>query len=47
MIYFFFLLIVFSVAGLLFFAYHYRKLVKYFLEDSKDTSFQAIILEGL
>ena len=44
MIYFFFILIVFSVAGLLFCAYHYRKLVKYFMEDSKETNMEAVIL---
>lgn len=35
MIYFFFLMLVFSIGGLLWFFYHYRKLVKYFMEDSK------------
>ena len=44
MIYFFFILIVFSVAGLLFFTYHYRKLVKYFMEDSKETNMEAVVL---
>ena len=44
MIYFFFFLIIFSVGGLLFFTFHYRKLVKYFLEDSKENNMGAVVL---
>ena len=47
MIYFFFLLIVFTIGGLLFFTFNYRKLVKYFMEDSKDVSFEAMLFESL
>ena len=35
MIYFFFFVILFAVGGMLWIFYHYRKLIKYFLEDSK------------
>ena len=35
LVYFFALLVLSSVGGLLWFLYHYRKLLKYFLEDSK------------
>ena len=38
MIYFFFLMLVFSVGGLLFFTFNYRKLVKYFLDDSETVN---------
>lgn len=47
MIYFFFLLIVFSVGGLLFFIFNYRKLVKYFLEDSQEYNVKAVVFESL
>ena len=38
LIYFFFFVIVFSVGGLFMLFYHYRKLSKYFMEDSKETN---------
>ena len=47
MIYFFFILVVFAVGGLVWFKFHYKKLLKYFLEDSKTTTLEAIILESL
>ena len=47
MIYFFFLMIVFSVGGMLFFYFNYRKLVKYFLEDSKESNIEAVVIESL
>ena len=47
MIYFFFLLIVFSVGGLLFFTFHYKKLIKYFLEDSKESNMGAVLFQSL
>ena len=47
MIYFFFVMIIFSVGGLLFFTFHYRKLVKYFLEDSKEGNMEAVLIESL
>lgn len=46
MIYFFFVIVVFSVGGLLFFFLHYKKLVKYFMEDSKVYTLTAIVLES-
>ena len=46
MVYFFFLLIVFAVGGLVWFKFHYKKLLKYFMEDSKNTSLQAILFES-
>ena len=47
MLLFFFLLLVFSVSGLTWFWFHYRKLVKYFMEDCKLISLEAIFLESL
>jgi hypothetical protein len=47
MIYFFFLTIFFSVVGLMFFLYHYRKLVKYFIEDSDKINMEAVVMESL
>ena len=47
MIYFFFLVLVSSIGGFLWFFFHYKKLVKYFLEDSEKASLEAIILESL
>ena len=44
MLYFFFFLIIFAVGGLVWFKFHYKKLVKYFMEDQKETSLQAILL---
>lgn len=44
MLLFFFLLLVFTVGGLVWFKFHYKKLVKYFMEDSKTTSLKAITL---
>ena len=38
---------IFSVGGLLFFTFHYRKLVKYFLEDSKEGNMEAVLIESL
>ena len=35
------------MGGFIFFFYHYRKLVKYFLEDSKETNMTALLLESL
>ena len=46
-IFFFFFLIVFCVGGFLWFLINYRKLVKYFLEDSQYTNMTAITLESL
>ena len=46
-VYFFFLMVVFSVGGLLFFTFNYRKLVKYFLEDSKESNIEAVVIESL
>jgi hypothetical protein len=40
-------MIAFSVVGLFFFLYIYRKLAKYFLEGSKGVSMEAVILESL
>ena len=40
-------MIVFAVGGLLFFTFHYRKLIKYFLEDSKEANMEAIVIESL
>ena len=47
MIYFFFFLLVFSIGGFLWFFFNYRKLIKYFLEDTKKVSIEAIVLESL
>ena len=47
MIYFFFMLVLFSVEGLLFCLFHLSKLVKYFIEDSKTVSIKAIVIESL
>ena len=44
LIYFFFLTIAFSVGGLFFYFYNYRKLVKYFLEDSERYNIQAVVI---
>ena len=44
MLLFFFFLLVFSVSGLTWFWFHYRKLVKYFMEDCKIVSLEAIFL---
>lgn len=37
---------VFSIGGLLFFTFNYRKLVKYFMEDSVECNMEAIMLES-
>ena len=47
MIFFFFLLMVFSVGGLLFFTFNYGKLIKYFLEDSKFYNVKAVVFQSL
>ena len=47
MLYFFFILMVFGVGGLVWFTFHYRKLVKYFLEDSKISNLKAVSFEAL
>ena len=47
MIYFFFFVIVFSVGGLVWFYFHYKKLVKYFMEDSERVGLQAMLFETL
>ena len=44
MVYFFFVLILFSVGGLVLFSIHYKKLIKYFAEDSKVTTMPALVL---
>ncbi len=46
LIYFFFLMIVYVIGGLLWFTYHYRKLLKYFLEDY-EFSVGSVVLESL
>ena len=47
MLLFFFPLLVSSVCGLTFFLVHYKKLVKYFMEDCRKVSLLAILLESL
>ena len=47
MLLFFFPLIIFTVGGLTFFLVHYKKLVKYFMEDCRKVSLLAILLESL
>ena len=44
---FFFPLVLFCVGGLTWFLAHYKELAKYFMEDRKDTSLKAILLESL
>ena len=47
MLLFFFPLIIFTIGGLTFFLVHYKKLVKYFMEDCRKVSLLAILLESL
>lgn len=47
MLFFFFFLLIFSVGGLTWFWFHYKKLVKYFMEDCQIISLEAIFLESL
>ena len=47
MLLFFFLLLIFTVGGLVWFKFHYKKLLKYFMEDAKTTSLEAILIESL
>jgi hypothetical protein len=45
-LYFFFLMLVFSFVGFFFFLCLYRRLAKYFLEESKKTNMEAVVLES-
>ena len=47
MLIFFFFLVLCSVSGLTLFLVHYRKLVKYFMEDCKKITLLAILFESL
>jgi hypothetical protein len=47
MTHFFFIALFFSVAGLIWFKFHYRKLVKYFTEEYKIMSLYLLVLETL
>ena len=44
MLYFFFILIIFAIVGLVFLSVHYKKLIKYLAEDSKVTTLEALVL---
>lgn len=44
MLMFFFFLIVFAVGGLVWFSFHYKKLIKYFMEDWLNYGLTAILL---
>ena len=44
MIFFFFFLIVFVVGGLVWFHFHYKKVLKYFMEDSQKYTLESIFL---
>lgn len=46
MIYFFFLLMVFVIGGMLWVTFHYRKLTKYFVEDFTP-SISSVVLESM
>ena len=47
MIMFFGPVVMLSVGGFFLLKVHYKKLVKYFLEDSEKTSLEAVVLESL
>jgi hypothetical protein len=47
MIFFFFFLVVFSVGGLVWFRFHYKKLMKYFMEDWNSFKLKYIVLEAM
>ena len=43
----FFFMLIFSVCGLTLFFVHYKKLIKYFMEDYSRNTFMAILFESL
>ena len=47
MLFFFFLLLIFSVGGLTLFWFHYKKKVKYLIDDCKKVTLSRILLESL
>jgi hypothetical protein len=47
LLYFFFAMLVFAVGGLVWFRFWYRKLLKYFLEDSRKRRLAAVAFESL
>jgi hypothetical protein len=46
-IFFFFVMLVFAVGGLAWFRFHYRSMLKYFMEDSKKVRLRSILCESL